>query len=144
MSQSCRIFYLLFKMSLGSSTVILLDHREDKCFTGQCSQKIKQVPFFSPLQINNFIFFLKIHIMMLLYHAFTYLMNIWKKIHWNCPVQTLQDSPQPFLLALGNQAEKLFLHCIFHSLSDINIQRTLHTSTATSLNATLQNSGCTG
>lgn len=46
MRQNCRIFYLLFKMSFGSSTIILLVHREDSCFTGQCSQKIKFVSCF--------------------------------------------------------------------------------------------------
>lgn len=45
-------------MSFGSSTVILLDHREDKCFTGQCSQKIKQIPYFFLNKRIDF-FFLK-------------------------------------------------------------------------------------
>lgn len=113
-------------MSFGSSTIILLDHREDKCFTGQCSQKIKQVPYFFLNKGNDF-FFKDTH-----NDAFVlciYILNQHMTKYFETAQHRLAGVITVFPSSIRNLGREAFSSPhISVSLSDTNIQRILHSN----------------
>lgn len=124
--QNCRIFYLLFKMSFGSSTIILLIHREDSCFTGQCSQKIEVVScFFLNIRCH---FLKKTHITMILLLCI-YILSQHIKKYFETSQHRLIGPITVFPFSIWKWGREAFLSVhILVSLSDNNIQRILHSS----------------